>query len=214
MSATVISSLAGVTAAGGRYVRVECRLDVGGAGTGRQRPQGLAQFAVARGDAEAAQDALLALGPETGHRPQSARPDRLGKLAGAGDAEVSGQPERPLKADAGDLRELPGARRHPGPQLVHSRDRAGPPVLHDLRGDRRPDAGDLGERGVRDRGEVLGIAADRLGRPLVGPCAELVAAGERDQVSILAQQGRDFLVKRRHNPILSRRAPSGGCRCS
>ena len=76
---------------------------------------GPAQCGVAGRHLDAAQDPLLALRAESGHPAQPAAPHRLGKFADAGDAEVPSDLERALRADARDLREQQGARRHRGP---------------------------------------------------------------------------------------------------
>ena len=112
--------------------------------------------------------------------------------------------QRALGADARDLREQQGAGRHLGAQLVDRLDRPGPPVLGDLRGDRRADAGDLGQGGVGNRADVVRVPADRLGGLLVVPRAERVTAGEPEQFRVLPQQRGDFLVDRRHGPIVTR----------
>ena len=67
-----------------------------------------------------------------------------------------------------------------------------------------PTPGILVSAGVRDRADVIRVPADRLGGLLVVPRTERVTAGEPEQLRVLPQQRGDFLVDRRHTPIVAR----------
>ena len=203
-----LSALAGWP--GCRQLGGEHRVDVVHARAVRERAQRVAQRGVARRHVDAAQDALLGLRAEPGHAAQPAAPDGLGELGRACDAELADELQRALGPDSGHLGQLGDAGRYLGAQLFQRLEGARPAALGDLRGDRRADAVDRGQRLVGQRGEVRRVPRDGLGGPLVVPGAERVAAGEPEQFRVLPQQRRGFLVRRCHAPIV---APVVARRC-
>ena len=107
--------------------------------------------------------------------PRRWRADELGDRA---DPELAVQLEGALGAERRDPRHLPHPVRDRGAQILQRRDRAGLLELDDLRRDRGADAGDLPQRRRVEQPDVAAVAGDRLGRLLVVPRPERVAAGD------------------------------------
>ena len=157
---------------------------------------------------DAAGDALLALGPEPGQALQPARLDRRRQLVDRGYAQVMVELQGALGPEARHPGQLEDAGRDLGAQLVEGLDAAGVAVFGDLGRDRGADRGN-GTQGLDvERADVLAPAADRARRLLVVPGPEHVAAGDLDQLGVLGQQPRDYLIQPGHTEYF-RGVPGG-----
>src|SRR3984957_15292605 len=156
---------------------------------------------------------LFAACPEPGQPFEPARFDRRGEFVHRRDAQVVVKLEGALRPQARDPGQLQHPGRDPGPQLLQRGDPPGRGVLGDLGRDRGAHPGDGAQALDVELAYILGPAADGPGRLLVVPGPEHVAAGDLDQLGILAQQPRDFLVEPGHGLTLVS-ARGGGHRAS
>ena len=154
---------------------------------------------------DSARQPLLAPGPEPGQPVQPARLDRRGELVHRRDAQVVVELHGAFRPEAGHPGQLQHPGRDPGPQLVQRGDPPGRGVLGDLGGDRGAHPGDGPQALGVELADILAPAADRPGGLLVVPGPEHVAAGDLDQLGVLAQQPRDFLVEPGHGLTLGER---------
>ena len=161
---------------------------------------------------DSARQPLLAARPEPGQPFQPARLDRRGELVHRRDAQVVVKLQGALRPEAGDPGQLQHPGRDPGPQLVQRGDPPGRGVLGDLGRDRGAHPGDGPQALGVELAYILAPAADGPGRLLVVPGPEHVAAGDLDQLGILAQQPRDFLVEPGHRLTLGERVRRGAPR--
>src|SRR5690606_41834796 len=118
---------------------------------------------------------------------------------------------RLLGPEGGDGGQLPHSGGDPGPQLLDRLHLPGVEVLQDLLADGGADVRDLLQSGQVEAGDVLVVAADGPGGPLVGPGPVRVAPGDREEVRVLLQKRRNLLVLPGHTlTVVDQGAGRGG----
>ncbi len=143
---------------------------------------------------DAAAQLVLALGTEPAQVLQPAVVDRRGQFGDRADAELAVELEGALGPERRDPGHLPDPVRHARAEVLELGNGAGLLKLDDLGSDRAADAGDLAQRGFVEHVDIAAVPGDRFGRLLVIAGAELVAASDLQQVGVLLQQRRDYIV--------------------
>ena len=146
-----------------------------------------------------AEDALLQLRANAGHRLQQVGPRGLLQLRDRRDAEALVEHLRPLRADARHVEQIGRLDGELKLQLLVVAELARFEILRNLRGDRRADALDFLEPALTPEAfDILAQPRDALGGLHVGANAIAGVALDRQQPSDVLDQLGDLFVAPRH----------------